>query len=238
MPTTRRIVELSHVIEDGMLTDPRLPKARVYDVWTREQSSARYAPGVSFQIASADLVQNTGTYLDAPFHRFREESGRYPGVWNVPIERVADLPGVCIDVREQVRAGRRAIGAEVIAGRDVRGKAVLLWTGADEQWGTDAYRDGSHPFLTAGLASALVEGGAALMGVDALNADDFADIARPAHTILLGAGAGDPMRGVCIVENLTNLGMVCGKEFRFTAAPARVKGLGSCPVRAFAVVGG
>lgn len=238
MPDARRIVELSHVIEDGMLTDPRLPRARVYDVWTREQSSSRYAPGVSFQIASADLVQNTGTYLDAPFHRFDGGSERYPGVWNVPIERVADLPGVCLDVRAQVREGRRALGEEVIAGADVRGKAVLFWTGADEQWGTEAYRDGKHPFLTAGLAKALVEGGAVLMGLDALNADDFADLARPAHTILLGAGGGEPSRGVCIVENLTNLGQVAGKSFRFTAAPARVKGMGSFPVRAYAVVGG
>ncbi len=238
MPVARRVIELSHVIHDGMLTDPRLPPARISDVWTREQSASRYARGVSFQIASAELVQNTGTYLDAPFHRFAGENGRFPGVWNVPIERVADLPGLCVDVRAQVAAGHRALGKDVIAGHDVRGKAVLLWTGADVKWGTDAYRDGSHPFLTAGLATALVEGGAVLMGVDALNADDFADLARPAHTILLGAGEGDPSRGVCIVENLTNLGEVSGREFRFTSAPARVQGLGSFPVRALAVVGG
>ncbi len=238
MPTDRRVIELSHVIEDGMVTDPRLPPARVRDVWTREQSASRYAPGVSFQIAAADLVQNTGTYLDAPFHRFAAESGRYPGVWDVPIERVADLPGVCLDVRAPVREGRRALEEEVLLGVDVRERAVLFWTGADEEWGTESYRDGSHPFLTASLANALVEGGAVLMGLDAINADDFADLARPAHTILLGAGEGDPSRAVCIVENLTNLRHVAGREFRFTAAPARVRGLGSFPVRAFAVVGG
>lgn len=238
MTTTRRIVELSHIIEHDMRTDPRLPPARIHDVWTREQSASRYAPGVSFQIAAADLVQNTGTYLDAPFHRFAPDSGRYPGVWNIPIERVADLPALCLDVRTQVRQGRRALDERLLNGQDVRGRAVLFWTGADEKWGTDAYRDGSHPFLTAGLATALVEGGAVLMGLDALNADDFADLARPAHTILLGAGAGDPSRGVCIVENLTNLGQVAGASFRFSAAPARVKGLGSFPVRAYALVGG
>ncbi len=234
MPTNRRVIELSHVIEHGMVTDPRLPAARIYHVWTREQSGSRYAPGVSFQIGSADLVQNTGTYLDAPFHRYPHENGARPGVWDVPIERVADLDGVCLDVREQVRRGDRALREDVIKGVDVRGKAVLLWTGCDEKWGREEYRNGSHPFLTAGLASSLVVGGAVVMGIDAINADDFADLARPAHTILLGAPGG----GVCIVENLTNLGQVSGRAFRFTAAPVRVKGLGSFPVRAYAVVGG
>lgn len=221
----RALIECGRVIEDGMVTDPRLPTPRVRDVWTREESAPRYAPGVSFQIASVELVQNTGTYLDAPFHR---HAGA-PGVWDIDLTSVADLPGVCVDVRERVGRGERAFGPDVFRGVDVDGRSVLLCTGFDARWDAPEYRDGSHPHLTREGAQALVDQGAALFGLDAINADSFAALDRPAHTILLGAG-------VPIVENLTNLGALVGMRFRFTAAPARVKGLGSFPVRAFAAI--
>ncbi len=219
------LIDLSHVIEDGMVTDARLPAPVVRDVWTREQSAHRYAPGVSFQIAAVDLVQNTGTCLDAPFHRFAGA----PGVWDFPLERTADLPGVRIDVRRVVERERRAIEAEDFAGVDLRGAAALFWTGSDRKRGSEEYRSGRRPFLSGAAARSLVERGAVLFGVDAINADDYADLARPAHTILLGAGVG-------IVENLTKLDALPPRGFRFTAAPVKVRGLGSFPVRAFAVV--
>ena len=220
-----RLMDLSRVIEDSMVTDPRLPTPRVRDVWTREGSAAHYAPGVSFQIASIEFPQNTGTYLDAPFHR---HAGA-PGVWDTPIQRVAHLPGVRVDVRGLAREGRRAIEPEDFARAEVAGAAVLFWTGLDAQWTEPVYRENTHPFISAGAAEALVARGAVLAGLDALNADDMADNARPAHTILLGAG-------VCIVENLVNLGELPERGFRFTAAPVRAKGLGSFPVRAFAEI--
>jgi kynurenine formamidase len=219
------LIDLSHVIEDGMVTDPRLPAPVVRDVWTREQSASRYAPGVSFQIGAVDLVQNTGTYLDAPFHRHAAMAG----VWDFPLERTADLPGVRIDVRRVVERERRAIEPGDFGAADVQGAAALFWTGFDKRWGSEEYRSGRHPYLTGAAARSLVERGAVLFGVDAINADDFADLTRPAHTILLGAGMG-------IVENLTNLGALPARGFRFTAAPVKVRGLGSFPVRAFALV--
>jgi len=222
-----RLIDLSRVIEPGMVTDPRLPTPSVRDVWTREDSAAHYAPGVSFQIASIEMPQNTGTYLDAPFHR---HAGA-PGVWDVPIERVAHLPGVRVDVRGLTRTGRRAIEPGDVAGVDARGAAVLFWTGFGARWEEPAYRANEHPFLSQQAAEALVERGAVLVGIDALNADDMDDGARPAHTILLGAG-------VCIVENLVNLGGLPAAGFRFTAAPVRAQGLGSFPVRALAVIDG
>lgn len=222
-----RLVELSRVIEPGMVTDPRLPTPTVRDVWTRETSAAHYEPGVSFQIAAIDMPQNTGTYLDAPFHR---HSGGV-GVWDIPIERVACLPGVRVDLRRMTRDGRRAIEPgdleSALPGADLAGAALLLWTGFDELWDDAAYRANRHPFISAALAQWLVEKHAALVGLDSINADDMADRARPAHTILLGAG-------VCIVENLVNLGGLHDRGFRFTAAPVRARGLGSFPVRAFA----
>lgn len=220
-----RLVDCSRIITDGMVTDPRLPTPRVTDVWTRERSAEHYAPGVSFQIASIEMPQNTGTYLDAPFHRFAGAAG----TWDTPLDHVAHLPGVRIDVRDVVREGRRSIEALDFDGMDLRGAAVLFWTGFDEEWGDAAYRDNSHPFFSLGAAEALADAGARLVGIDAINADDMADGERPAHSVLLGAG-------VLIVENLVNLGELPERGFRFTAAPVKVEGLGSFPVRAFAVI--
>ncbi len=226
-----RLIDLSRVIEHDMITDPRLPAPRIYDVWTREQSGARYAPGVSFQIAAIDIVQNTGTYMDSPWHRHENA----PDIAALPIDKVADLPGVCIDARALVARGERRLDAPLFEGRDLRGRAVLVCTGFDRLWNDPRYRDGSHPFLTESAATLLANAGAALYGVDAINADDFADLRRPVHTILLGATNG----GIPIVENLTGLDALLApgvREFRFTAAPPKVKGLGSFPVRAFASI--
>lgn len=223
MPT---VVDLSHIIEHGMTTDPRLPAARVADLWTREQSASRYAPGVSFQIASVELPQNTGTYIDLPYHRHEGMAGS----WDFPIQRLVDLPGVLVDMRATLPdRDRPLIHAHDLAGLDMRGRAVLFLTGWDEHWGSQRYGAGNHPALSEDGARALAEGGAALFGIDSINADDFADLRRPAHTVLLKAE-------IPIVENLTGLEALAGRRFRFTAAPAKVKGLGSFPVRAYATV--
>ena len=67
------------------------------------------------------------------------------------------------------------------------GRAVLIATGWDRHWGTDAYLS-DNPFLTAEAAALLVNRGAALVGIDSLNIDSLADPSRPAHTAILGAG--------------------------------------------------
>jgi arylformamidase len=203
-----------------MTTHPGLPGPVICDFLSREASKARYAPGVEFQIGKIEMVANTGTYLDAPFHR-------YPGgidIARLPLESLAELDAL---VARGVAAGR-AIGPEAFAGRDVAGKAVLVRTGWDMHWGTPAYLSG-HPFLTAAAAEHLVAHGAALVGIDSLNIDDIGDDARPVHSILLAAG-------IPIVEHLCNLGTLPDGEFTFSAVPAKVAGFGSWPVRAFALV--
>lgn len=221
----RRIIDCSHTIVPGMVTDARLPVPVVTDVWTREQSASRYAPGVSFQIASIQFPQNTGTYLDAPYHRH----DGLPGVWDFPIERTADLPIVVIDARRVLDLDKPAMDADLLEGLNLEGAAALFHTGWDAKWGTSEYSAGGHPFLTKDAAQALVDRGAVLFGVDALNADDTGDLERPAHTILL-------RHNIAIVENLTNLGAIPAAGARFHAAPVRAQGLGSFPVRAYAVV--
>ena len=223
---SKRIVDLSHVIEAGMVTDHRLPVPVVTDVWTRERSAARYAPGVSFQIASIEFPQNTGTYMDTPFHRHEGMAG----VWDYPIERTTDLPGVVIDARGVLESGRPAMDVDLLEGVDIEGTAALFWTGWDAKWGTEEYGGGGHPYLTKACAQALVDRGCVLFGVDALNADDASDLERPAHSILL-------REDVAIVENLTNLAALPTRGFRFHAAPVKAKGLGSFPVRAYGIVG-
>lgn len=217
-----RLIDLSHTVESGMVTLPGFPAPLVCDFLSREASRARYAPGTEFYIGKIEMIANTGTYVDSPFHRYADGKD----LSELALESVANLPGVL--VRQPVERGR-ATDAAALAGVDVRGKAVLVHTGWDRHWRTDQYFTG-HPFLTQEAAQLLADRGAALVGIDSLNIDDMADGARPVHTILLGAG-------IPIAEHLTNLGVIPDGPFRFTAAPVKVKAMGTFPVRAFAAMG-
>ena len=219
---SRRLIDLSHEIEDGMVTYPGLPAPKIRDWLSRDRSTTRYAPGTTFQMGMIDLLANTGTYIDAPWHRF--EQGQ--DVAGYALEAVADLDGVVVAVTER----GRAIDADAFANIEVRGKAVLVHTGWDRHWRTERYGEG-HPFLTASAARHLVDAGAALVGIDSLNIDDDTDGARPVHTTLLGSR-------IAIVEHLCGLGQLPRDGFRFFAVPPRVKGIGSFPVRAFALLSG
>jgi kynurenine formamidase len=214
-----RFVELSHVIRDGLGTYPGLPAPRIVDHLSREASRARYAPGTEFQIARIEMVANTGTYLDAPSHRFADGAD----LSGLALERLADLPAVVVDLP----AAARSFGAGDLP-REVRGFAVLLRTGWSEHFATPRYFE-PHPYLAADGAQALVASGAALVGIDSLNIDDTATGERPAHTLLLRAG-------IPIVEHLTNLAALPVRGFRFSAVPPRVAGMGTFPVRAFAAL--
>jgi arylformamidase len=212
------LIDVSHSIESGMITYNGLPAPIVCDFLSREASRKVYAPGVEFHIGRIDMVANTGTYLDSPFHRYADGAD----VAGVPIERTADIPGIVVRAD---RLRNRPVTADVFNGLDIRGRAVLVRTGWDRNWRTDQYFSG-HPFLTADAAAYLVEAGATLVGIDSLNIDDTADLARPVHSALLGAG-------IPIVEHLTGLARLPEDGFRFFAAPVKVKGMGTFPVRAF-----
>jgi kynurenine formamidase len=217
------LIDVSHTIESGMVTYKGLPAPLVCDFLSREASRKIYAPGVEFHIGRIDMVANTGTYLDAPSHRYADGLD----LAGLPLDRSADLPGLVV----RVDTGRgRAVTPATFTGLDVRGKAVLVQTGWDAHWRTDQYFEG-HPFLTADAAAYLVSAGATLVGIDSLNIDDTADWARPVHSTLLGAG-------ILIVEHLTRLTQLPECGFRFFAAPVKVKGMGTFPVRAFGVVEG
>jgi kynurenine formamidase len=215
------LIDLSHTIEDGMITYKGLPAPVICDFLSREASRALYADGTEFHIGKIEMVANTGTYLDSPFHRFADGMD----LSELPLRILASLDGVVIRVSQ---SGERAIRPEVLAGTDVAGRAVLFHTGWDRHWRTDHYFEG-HPFLTGSTAEYLVEAGAALVGIDSLNIDDIADGYRPVHTALLGAG-------IPIVEHMTALGEIPDTGFRFSAVPAKVRKFGTFPVRAYAEI--
>jgi arylformamidase len=217
----RRLVDLSHTIEHGMITYKGLPAPLVSDHLSREQSRANYAEGTEFQIGKITMVANTGTYLDTPFHRFPGA----PDLASLDLSILAELPGVLIHAD---RSKGRAITRDAFRGIEVRGKAVLVHTGWDVHWRTEQYSDG-HPFLTEDVANWLKESGAILVGIDSFNIDDTADKRRPVHTILLGAG-------IPVVEHLRGLGQLPASGFRFSAVPAKVSGMGTWPVRAYATL--
>jgi kynurenine formamidase len=216
-----RLVDLSHTVSHGLVTYPGLPAPVVSDHLTREASRERYAAGTEFRIGRIDLVGNTGTYVDAPSHRF----GDGADLAALPLESLADLPGAVVDVP----AGARRIGPAALPDRTLRGFAVLFRTGWSRHFGTPLYGEG-HPFVSAELARELVRREVALVGIDSLNVDDTEDGARPVHTALLAAS-------IPIVEHLANLAALPTTGFRFFAVPVKVKGMDSFPVRAFARVG-
>ncbi len=233
----KQLIDVSHTVEDGMITYKGLPAPVICDFLSREQSRAHYAEGTEFHIGQIEMVANTGTYVDSPFHRFA------PGkdLSELPLGSLANLEGVVV----RAAPGPRPITRAAFERLEVRGKAVLVHTGWDRHWRADPYFEG-HPFLTADAAHYLAGAGAALVGIDSLNIDDTADGRRPVHTTLLGAD-------IPIAEHLCGRGQLPAPAlplaaprqmkargpdggFRFFAVPVKVKGLGSFPVRAFAMV--
>ena len=212
------LVDLSHAIHDGLVTYPGLPAPHICDYLSREASRAKYAPGTTFHIGKIELVANTGTYVDAPFHRHADGAD----LAELPLERLADLDTVV------VRATGRAIDAGAFANLPLAGKAVVVHTGWSRHFGTPAYGEG-HPYLTRDAADALVAAGVAFVAIDSLNIDDTADLARPVHTALLGAG-------IPIGEHFTNLAALPARGARLHAAPVKIRAFGTFPVRAYAIV--
>ena len=215
-----RFIELSHIIEDGMITYTGLPGPVISDYMSREDSESHYSDGTRFQIGKIEMIANTGTYIDAPFHRYEEGID----LSGLKMASIANLDGILLRADQSTRS----IDKDIFADRMLKGKAALIHTGWDRHWRTDAYFE-NHPFLTRAAAEYLKSSGVALVGIDSLNIDDTADGTRPAHSILLNAE-------IPIVEHLCHLEMLPEEGFKFFAVPAPVKGLGSFPVRAFAII--
>ena len=213
-------IDVSHTIEDGLVTYRGLPAPLVCDFLSREASREHYAPGVEFQIGKIEMVSNTGTYVDVPFHRYADGAD----LADVPVEKFVGLDCLVIDGTE---CGR-GISAEMFREHDVAGRALLVRTDCSQHWNTDRYFE-DHPFLTEDAAVFLRDAGAALVGIDSLNIDDVGDRKRPVHSILLAAG-------IPIAEHLTNLASVPTSGSSFFAPPVKVRGMGTFPVRAFCQV--
>jgi arylformamidase len=215
-----KLIDLSHTVEDGMITYKGLPAPVICDYLSREASREHYTGGTEFHIGKIEMVANTGTYVDSPFHRFADGFD----LAELPLESLADLPGVVV----RAAGAGRAVTADAFRGLDLRGKAVLVHTGWARYWRTDQYFEG-HSFLTGEAAAYLVDAGTSFVGIDSLNIDDTNDGSRPVHTQLLRAN-------IPICEHMCNLERLPDSGFRFHAAPVKVKAFGTFPVRAYAVV--
>ena len=217
---SNKLIDLSHTVEDGMITYKGLPAPIICDYLSREASREHYTGGTEFHIGKIELVANTGTYVDSPFHRFEDGAD----LSELPLESLADLPGIVVRATDM----GKAVTADAFYGLDVKGKAVLVHTGWARHWDTDQYFEG-HSFLTGEAAAYLVEAGASFVGIDSYNIDDTQDGTRPAHTQLLRAN-------IPICEHMCNLESLPDSGFRFHAAPVKVKAFGTFPVRAYAIV--
>jgi arylformamidase len=217
---TKKLIDLSHTVEHGMITYKGLPAPVICDFLSREDSHKFYAEGTEFNIGKIEMVANTGTYVDSPFHRFADGLD----LSELPLESLADLEGVVV----RAQNFGRAITAQIFKGINIKGKAVLIHTDWARHWRTDQYFEG-HTFLTKDAAEFLVEGGAAFVGIDTYNIDDTTDGTRPVHTTLLG-------NRIPICEHMCGFDSLPDMGFRFHAAPVKVKAMGTFPVRAYAVL--
>jgi arylformamidase len=216
----QKLIDLSHTIQHGMITYKGLPAPIICDYLSRKESRNHYAEGTEFNIGKIEMVANTGTYVDSPFHRFADGID----LSELPLKSLVNLDGIVVRVQKL----GRAISAKPFKDVIVKGKAVLIHTDWARHWLTDQYYEG-HTFLTRDAAEFLAESGAAFVGIDTYNIDDITDGARPVHTILLG-------NQIPICEHMCRFELLPDKGFRFHAAPVKVKAMGTFPVRAYAVL--
>jgi kynurenine formamidase len=216
----RTFIDLSHTVEHGMVTYKGLPAPIICDFLSREASKKHYAEGTTFHIGKIEMVANTGTYLDSPFHRYADGKD----VSELRLELIAYLEGLVFRADPE----ERAIGPELFSKTNVCGKAVMIHTGWAKHWGSEQYFKG-HPYLTEEAAQWLKSSGPALVGIDSLNIDDTSGGHRPVHSILLGAD-------IPIVEHMCNMENLPDSTFNFHAVPVKVRNFGSFPVRAYAVI--
>jgi kynurenine formamidase len=214
-----RLIDVSHTVEHGMITYKGLPAPVISDHLSREESRTRYAPGTEFHIGKIEMVANTGTYLDSPFHRY----ARGKDLAALDLNSIANLDAIVVRCTNQAE-----ISDQVFSGIEVKGKAILVHTGWDKHWRTDEYSSGNHPFLNEAAATYLAKNGAVLVGIDSFNIDATRDGNRPAHSVLLG-------HDIPIVEHLCGLGELPDRGFKFFAVPVKVRQFGTFPVRAFAI---
>ena len=216
------LVDVSHTIHDGMITYKGLPAPVITEHLTREASRAVYESGTEFHIGKIEMVANTGTYLDSPFHRYADGTD----LSGLNLHSLANLDGLVV---RWLGRTERDISRSVIENMDLGGRGVLFHTGWDMHWRTPQYSNGRHPFLTEDAAIFLADAGVALVGIDSYNIDNTDGGSRPAHSILL-------KNGIPVVEHLCGLGDLPDSGFKFFAVPVKVRGLGTFPVRAFGLV--
>jgi arylformamidase len=214
------LMDLSHTVAHGLITYKGLPAPIICDYLSREASRKHYAPGTEFQIGKIEMVANTGTYLDSPFHRYADGKD----LSQLELQKLANLPAIKVQAQHKQAIDVSCFPHET----NLEGKAILVETGWSRNWNTPQYFEG-HPFLTEDAARFLADSGAALVGIDSHNIDDVQDLRRPVHTILL-------KNEIPIVEHMTNLSALPQSDFKFFAVPVKVKGFGTFPVRAFAIV--
>lgn len=213
-------IDLSHLIEEGLITYKGLPSPIICDFLSREDSRSHYAEGTEFQIAKIEMVANTGTYIDCPFHRYPDGKD----VSDIELEHFVDIDAITI--RANYQQGL-AIDKSYFEAKELRGRAVLVHTGwGDAHWNTAQYHE-NHPYLTEDAALYLKQIGVKLVGIDSLNIDDTRGDSRPVHSILLDAE-------ILIVEHLCHLDAVPDEGYTFSAVPPKFKGVGTFPVRAYA----
>jgi arylformamidase len=212
-------IDLSHDIFDELITYKGLPAPIICDYISRDKSKEFYALGTEFQIGKIEMVTNTGTYIDCPFHRYADGKD----LSEIELTALTNINAITIHALDE-----QEIGIAYFLHKDLQDKAVLVHTGWSKYWNTETYFE-NHPYLTEEAALYLRDAGVKLVGIDSHNIDDTRGNKRPVHTTLLAAD-------ILIVEHLCQLDQLPDVPFLFSAIPPKIKNVGTFPVRAFATI--
>src|ERR1700716_3339571 len=138
MATARKLIDPSHTVEHGLVTYKGLPAPIICDCLSREASRKLYAPGTEFQIGKIEMVANTGTYLDSPFHRYADGKD----LSELELLKLANLPAIKVSALNKQALAIDVQGIDVSCfprAEDLAGKAVLVETGWSRHWNTPLY---------------------------------------------------------------------------------------------------
>jgi len=194
------------------------------------------------------LDTHHGTHVDAPWHYGPTTAGRPARtIDELPLEWFVG-PGVRLDLRAKPAGAAITVAdleaALAAAGHELRaGDIVLLWTGADANWGRPEYLE-RYCGLGAEGTRWLLDRGVKVIGTDAWGLDrppramerDFVKTRNPA--VLWPAHFVGREREYCQIEKLAHLGELPGATgYTVACFPVPVRGGSAGWTRAVAMVG-
>lgn len=209
-----KIIDLTHIMEQGMPVFPGTKDANINDEFTLEKNG--------FNEKLLTLLTHTGTHLDCPKHML--DSTKTTDT--VPLDSFYGA-GWVFDCRQSIVDG--FITPEMLLIDKLQQiDFALFYTGWDKLWGDEKYFQG-FPTFSENTTELLIKNNIKAVGLDFISADPSDSKDFKNHKKLLS-------NDCLIVENLTGLEKLLNKTFNFSCFPLKIKEGDGSPVRAVAIL--